>query len=144
MMTDLSPHIRELDLRRVMKARAVNTSGQIRSFNVHAKLNFDAVEYFVMIYWAACRGLPLSQLWQTLSSWISWWLQLSSLQSVPATHRLRKDTWSWLWIEITRRFQPCTRSISTANADFRVETWFLSLHIVTVWHCVLTRYCRAY
>jgi hypothetical protein len=51
MMTDHRPHIRELGLRRVMKARAAaeDPSGQIRRFKVPAKLNFDAVEYFDMI-----------------------------------------------------------------------------------------------
>lgn len=58
MMTDHRPHIRELGLRRVMKARAADTSGQIRRFKVPAKLNFDAVEYFDMIDWAVC---PISE-----------------------------------------------------------------------------------
>jgi hypothetical protein len=60
MMTDHRPHIRELGLRRVMKARAAGAdpSGQIRRFKVPAKLNFDAVEYFDMIDWAVC---PISE-----------------------------------------------------------------------------------
>src|SRR6218665_3506865 len=51
MMTNHRQHIRELGLRRVMKARAAHHSGQIRRFKVPAKLNFDAVEYFDMIDW---------------------------------------------------------------------------------------------
>jgi len=60
MMTDHRPHIRELGLRRVMKARAAGAdpSGQIRRLKVPAKLNFDAVEYFYMIDWAVC---PISE-----------------------------------------------------------------------------------
>jgi len=54
MMTDHRQHIRELGLRRVMKARAAHHSGQIRRFKVPAKLNFDAVEYFDMIDWTVC------------------------------------------------------------------------------------------
>ena len=50
--------IRELGLRRVMKARAADPSGQIRRFKVPAKLNFDAVEYFDTIDWAVC---PISE-----------------------------------------------------------------------------------
>ena len=41
-----------------MKARAADRSGQIRRFEVPAKLNFDAVEYFDMIDWADC---PISE-----------------------------------------------------------------------------------
>ena len=58
MMTDHRPHIQELGLRRVMKARAAHPSGQIRKFKVPAKLNFDAVKYFKMIDWAVC---PISE-----------------------------------------------------------------------------------
>src|SRR6218665_1839269 len=54
MITDHRPHIRELGLRRVMKARAAHHIGQIRRFKVPAELNFDAVEYFDMIDWAVC------------------------------------------------------------------------------------------
>src|SRR6218665_164222 len=57
-MTDHRPHIRELGLRRVIKARAANHSGQIRRFKVPAKLNFDAMEYFDMTDWAVC---PISE-----------------------------------------------------------------------------------
>jgi len=51
MMTDHRPHIRELGLRRVMKARAAGAhpSGQTLRLKVPAKLNFYAVEYFDMI-----------------------------------------------------------------------------------------------
>lgn len=42
-----------------MKARAAaDPSGQIQRFKVSAKLNFDAVEYFVVIDWAVC---PISE-----------------------------------------------------------------------------------
>src|SRR6218665_733296 len=58
MMTDHRQHIRELGLRRVMKARAAYHSGQIRRFKVPAKPNFDAVEYFDMIDWTVC---PISE-----------------------------------------------------------------------------------
>ena len=58
MMTDHRPHIRELGLRRVMKARAADPGKQIRMFKVPAKLNFDATEYFDMIDWAVC---PISE-----------------------------------------------------------------------------------
>lgn len=58
MMTDHRPHIRELGLRRVMKARAARPRGQIRRFKVPAKMNFDTVEYFDMIDWAVC---PISE-----------------------------------------------------------------------------------
>src|SRR6218665_197188 len=73
MMMDHRQHIRELGLRRVMKARAAHHSGQIRKFKVPAKLNFDAVEYFDMIDWAVCphTTLPYSRQLQTLSSRIS-------------------------------------------------------------------------
>src|SRR6218665_1022860 len=54
MITDHRPHIRELGLRRVMKARAAHHIGQIRRFKVPAELNFNAVEYFDMIDWAVC------------------------------------------------------------------------------------------
>ena len=49
MITDHRPHIRELGLRRVMKARAAKPSGKIRKFKVPANLNFDAAEYFELI-----------------------------------------------------------------------------------------------
>jgi len=58
MITDHRSHIRELGLRRVMKARATDPIGQIRRFKVPAELNFDAVEYFDMIDWTVC---PLSE-----------------------------------------------------------------------------------
>src|SRR6218665_2995440 len=54
MITDHRPHIRELGLRRVMKATAAHHIGQIRRFKVPAELNFNAVEYFDMIDWAVC------------------------------------------------------------------------------------------
>lgn len=41
-----------------MKARAEESSGQIRRFTVLAKLNFDAADYFDMIDWAVC---PISE-----------------------------------------------------------------------------------
>ena len=54
MLTDERPHIRELGLRRIMRARASNTrlSG-VRCFEV-PPLNFDAEEYFDMIDWQKC------------------------------------------------------------------------------------------
>src|SRR6218665_90444 len=58
MMTNHRQHIRELGLRRVMKARAAHHSRQIRRFKVPAKLNLDAVEYFDMIDWTVC---PISE-----------------------------------------------------------------------------------
>ena len=58
MMTDHRQQIRELGLRRVMKARAAVPRGHIRRFKVHEQLNFDAVEYFNMIDWAVC---PISE-----------------------------------------------------------------------------------
>ena len=58
LITDHRPHIRELGLRRVMKARAAHHIGQIRRFKVPAELNFNAVEYFDMIDWAVC---PISE-----------------------------------------------------------------------------------
>src|SRR6218665_2048170 len=58
MMTNHRQHIRELGLRRVMKARAAHHSRQTRRFKVPAKLNLDAVEYFDMIDWTVC---PISE-----------------------------------------------------------------------------------
>jgi len=60
MMTNHRPRIRELGLRRVMKAIAagVYPSEQIWRIKVPTKLNFDAVEYFDMIDWAVC---PISE-----------------------------------------------------------------------------------
>ena len=61
MLTDHRPHIREMSLRRVMKARAAkpaHLSGQIRWFKVPAQLIFDAVEYFDMFDSAVC---PISE-----------------------------------------------------------------------------------
>ena len=45
-ITDHRSHIRELGLRRVMKARAAQPNAKIRKFEIPANLNFDAVEYF--------------------------------------------------------------------------------------------------
>jgi len=59
MMRDHRPHIREMGLRRVMKARAASAdpSGKIGRFKAPAKLNCDAVEYFDMIYnLKSCKG----------------------------------------------------------------------------------------
>ena len=57
MMTDHRPHIRELRLRRLMKARAAKASGKIQKFKVPANL-FDPVEYFKLINWT---DLPIKQ-----------------------------------------------------------------------------------
>ena len=47
------PHIQELGLRRVMKARVAKPSGKIRKYKVPANINFDAVavKYFELIKW---------------------------------------------------------------------------------------------
>ena len=47
--TGHQPHIRELGLRRVIKAWVLKQSEHIRKFKAPAKLNFDATEYFEMI-----------------------------------------------------------------------------------------------
>ena len=58
MITDHRPHIWELGLRRLIKARATNLSRQVQRFKVPAKPNFDSVEYFDMIDRALC---PISE-----------------------------------------------------------------------------------
>ena len=51
MITDHQPHIRELRFRKVMNARVLKQSRQIRKFKVSAKLNFDATKYYDIIDW---------------------------------------------------------------------------------------------
>lgn len=58
MITDHRPHIRELGLRRIMKARGADVSGEIRRFVVPTNLNLDAMEYFDVIDWTVC---PISE-----------------------------------------------------------------------------------
>lgn len=50
MVLDERSHIRELGLRRILKARKTDWKGKIRQFNL-PNLNFEAEEYFEMIHW---------------------------------------------------------------------------------------------
>ena len=46
----MNAHIRELDLRRILKARKTDWKGKISHFDL-PDLNFEAEEYFEMIHW---------------------------------------------------------------------------------------------
>ena len=50
MITDERPHIRELGLKRIMKARIQVSANKIRKFQVPL-LNLDATEYYDMVDW---------------------------------------------------------------------------------------------
>ena len=52
MITDHRPHIRELGLRRIMKARAVKSNIRTRRFRIPTNLNFNAGEYYEVIDWS--------------------------------------------------------------------------------------------
>ena len=54
MITDHRPHIRELGLRRIMKARAAkpNIRTRTRTFKIPTNLNFNAGEYYEVIDWS--------------------------------------------------------------------------------------------
>jgi hypothetical protein len=133
MMTDHRPHIRELGLRRVMKARAeAHPNGQIRRFKVPAKLNFNAVEYFDMIDWAVC---PISEPPVIKARTDAELRDLITTEVTPTVifpkfpchtqaveRHVKLVSESCLWTEIARWLHPCTHRFSTANADVRVKT----------------------
>uniref|UniRef100_A0A8D8TIH7 Uncharacterized protein n=1 Tax=Cacopsylla melanoneura TaxID=428564 RepID=A0A8D8TIH7_9HEMI len=50
MLEDQRAHIRELALRRILKARKLQSSDAIRQFNIPT-LNFQAEEYYNLISW---------------------------------------------------------------------------------------------
>ena len=117
--------LRELGLRRVMKARAANPSGQMRSFKAPAKPNFDAVEYFDTIDWALG---PISEhpvievmLDPELRDLITTEVTPASLTS-PATQKLWKDTWSW-WPRLRKLIVDRNREMAkSVHASF-LENW---------------------
>jgi len=54
MIADDRPHIRELGLRRILKAKNSETDASIRSFGMPL-LNFNSTDYFDMINWKECN-----------------------------------------------------------------------------------------
>ena len=58
MITDHQPHIRELGLRRIMKARAAKPNIRTRRFKVPTNLNFNAGEYYEVI---DCSELAITE-----------------------------------------------------------------------------------
>ena len=122
MMTDHRPHIRELGLRRVMKARAADPSGQIRMFKVPAKLNFDVAEYFDMIDWAVCpisepsiiKAMTDAELRDLITTEVTPTFMFPKFpchtqaveRHVKLVTEVAKDC---VWTEIARWLHPCTR-----------------------------------
>lgn len=59
MITDDRQHIRELGIRRILKARSQRTNEGIRIFRI-PEINFDAKEYFNLIDWTEISEPPLT------------------------------------------------------------------------------------
>ena len=72
MITDHRPHIQELGLRRIMKARAAKPNIQTRRYKVPTNLNFNAGEYYEVIDWSelaitkslVVNAMTDTELWQ--------------------------------------------------------------------------------
>ncbi|GBM01118.1 hypothetical protein AVEN_27220-1 [Araneus ventricosus] len=80
MLADERRHIRELDVRSIIKARGSSSTVQRRLFVV-PKLNFKANQYIDMIDWFKCDVTepPLTD-------------RNQENQSLPPLHRISKDT----------------------------------------------------
>ena len=71
-ITDHRPHIRELGLRKIMKAKAAKPNIRTRRFKVPTNLNFNAGEYYEVIDWSelaiteppVVNAMTDTELWQ--------------------------------------------------------------------------------
>ncbi|KAK2577112.1 hypothetical protein KPH14_011880 [Odynerus spinipes] len=57
MLFDTRSHIRELSLKRILKARENDVSARVRVFKI-PKLNFSAEDYIDIIVWNECQVTP--------------------------------------------------------------------------------------
>ena len=72
MITDHRPHVRELGLRRIMKARAAKPNIRTRRFKEPTNFNFNAGEYYEVIDWSelaiaeppVVNAITDTELWQ--------------------------------------------------------------------------------